>query len=313
MRLRTIVVALAVAAGAASLAAQSGTPVTVETRAGDTIEGTLVSATDTEVTIRVAGQPITLPLNEVRYLSFVGRIDQIVVPNDWRGAADGLLADALDALRGLQIQVDVGFGDEAQEEYTRRFADMLQVVRRFVESPGTTWADVRLALSQAAGWYRGVLDSDYNWTNRQDSFDTADAYLAYAIRLGGDRSERNWTESASETRVLAFGQPVEGRLGAGDREMTVELDSSSEGAYNDLFQFTLTEPMRTEIVLQCTPCAPHLTVTDAAGGKLEGDAGTRGGRSRIRRDLDAGTYYVWAGTNDSRDVGEYTLEVGPRR
>ena len=60
------------------------------------------------------------------------------------------------------------------------------------------------------------------------------------------------------------------------------------------------------------PCAPHLTLADEAGEKIAGDAGSRGGRSRIRRDLGAGTYYVWAGTNAASDVGEYTLEVGPR-
>lgn len=313
MRPRTIVVVavLAVAAGAAGLAAQTGTAVTIETRAGDLIAGTLVGATDTEVTIRVVGQPITLPLSEVRYVSLVGRIDRVVVPTGG-GAADPLLVDALDALRGLQVQVDVGFDDDDQEEYTRRFADMLQMVRRFVESPGGTWADVRLAMSQAAESYREVLNSSYTWTSRQGSFDTADAYIGYAIRLGADRSEESRTEGPAETRVLALGQPAAGRLGAGDREMAVELDRSSAGAYNDLFQFTVTEPMRAEIVLQCTPCAPHLTVTDEAGAKLEGDAGSQGGRSRIRRDLDAGTYYVWAGTNDPGDVGEYTLEVGPR-
>ena len=112
--------------------------------------------------------------------------------------------------------------------------------------------------------------------------------------------------------MLAVGQPAGGRLGTGDREMVGTLDESSAGAYNDLFQFTLTQPMRTEIVLRCTPCAPHLTLADEAGVKIEGDAGSRGGRSRMRRDLEAGTYYVWAGTNAAGDVGEYTLEVGPR-
>ena len=113
--------------------------------------------------------------------------------------------------------------------------------------------------------------------------------------------------------MLVIGEPAEGRLGAGDRLMARSLDSSSTGAYNDLFQFTLTDPLRTDIVLRCTPCSPHLTLTDATGAKIEGDAGSRRDRSRIRRDLETGTYYVWAGTTGPNDVGEYTLEVGPRR
>ena len=143
--------------------------------------------------------------------------------------------------------------------------------------------------------------------------DAAAEYVAYAERLGRDPDERRHRENGAETRVLVLNQLVEGRLGAGDRIMARSLDSSSTGAYNDLFQVTLREPMRTEIVLRCTPCAPHLTITDEAGAKIEGDAGRRGGRSRIRRDLEAGTYYIWAGTNAADDVGEYTLQVGPRR
>ena len=112
--------------------------------------------------------------------------------------------------------------------------------------------------------------------------------------------------------MLSLNQPMEARLGAGDREMARDLDGSSAGAYNDLFQFTLTEPMRTEIVLLCDPCRPHLTLTGAEGDKLEGDAAGYTNRSRIRRDLEAGTYYIWAGATGRGDVGEYTLTVGPR-
>ena len=112
--------------------------------------------------------------------------------------------------------------------------------------------------------------------------------------------------------MLVLNQIVEARLGAGDREMARELDGSSAGAYNDLFQFTLTEPMRAEIVLLCDPCRPHLTLTGTNGEKIEGDAARYGRRSRIRRDLEAGTYYIWAGATSRGDVGEYTVEVGPR-
>ena len=43
-----------------------------------------------------------------------------------------------------------------------------------------------------------------------------------------------------------------------------------------------------------------------------------GGRYVLHIDLskqltEAGTYYIWAGTNKANDVGEYTLRVGPRQ
>ena len=186
------------------------------------------------------------------------------------------------------------------------------MVQRFLNSPGDDWANVKHAMGQAVWRCRDTLDDD-PWDPDHYTVDAAAAYIAYAERLGRDPDERRHTEDGEETRVLGLSQLAEGRFGAGDRIMARSLDSSSTGAYNDLFQFTLTEPMRTEIVLRCRPCAPHLTITDEAGAKIEGDSGRRGGRSRIRRDLEAGTYYVWAGTNGADDVGEYTLEVGPLR
>ena len=317
MGLWRIVVAVGViAVGAASVAAQTGTAVTVETREGDSVDGRLVSATETEVTIRVAGQPITLPLSEVRYLSFVGAIDQSDGSGDRSndGPADGpepLVAGLLSALRSIEAAANVGFDAEDREAYAEVYAEAF--VRQFEQAPATGWADVRGALDFALRRYREPLESDYRWTARDQSFDGAVPYLRYAVELSSDPSEASHLEDPEETRVLALNQLVEGRLGWGDREMAGVLDSSSEGAYNDLFQFTLTDAMRTEIELRCTPCAPHLTVTDAAGAKIEGDAGSRGGRSRIRRDLEAGTYYIWAGTTKANDVGEYTLRVGPRR
>ena len=167
-------------------------------------------------------------------------------------------------------------------------------------------------MSEVVRRYRAVLAAD-DFEPDGTATRAAAAYVTYAAALGSDPSEETHTEDADETRVVGLGQVADGRLGAGDREMDDALDRSSRGAYNDLFQFTLAEPLRTEIVLRCTPCTPHLTLTNAAGVKIEGDAGTRGGRSRIRRDLGAGTFYVWAGAMSRGDVGEYTLEIGPRR
>ena len=59
------------------LSAQPQTPpprLTAVLASGDVIEGRLRSATETDVTLDVAGQALTLPLVNVRYLSFVGVI-----------------------------------------------------------------------------------------------------------------------------------------------------------------------------------------------------------------------------------------------
>ena len=65
-RWRVVVVVALLIVGAERVAAQTGTSVTVETRDGDVVEGRLVSATDTEVVIRIAGQPLTLDVESLR-------------------------------------------------------------------------------------------------------------------------------------------------------------------------------------------------------------------------------------------------------
>ena len=287
-----------------------GTTVTIETREGDTIDAVLFRANESTVEIRVAGQLLTLPLETIRYISFDGRLG---------ASADGgeegeqlELRAAMSALRILKAQADA-LDTEKSENQVFLIASLnaaLPSITTFLSSDGDDWADVNHAIRRAVQYYRAAPDDDGTLAGRD--LRRAREYVDYADKLSGAPGERRHREDAGEVRVLSLNQPVGARLGAGDREMARDLDGSSAGAYNDLFQFTLTEPMRTEIVLLCDPCRPHLTLTGAEGEKLEGDAAGYTNRSRIRRDLEAGTYYIWAGATGRGDVGEYTLTVGPR-
>ena len=117
MRPSTIVaVALVAACGVTTAAGQTGTPVTVETRDGDTIDGTLVSATDTEVVIRVAGQSLTLAVDRLRYISFDGRIER---PVD--AAGDQRLLDALEGLKAQLVGLGEDDGSSSPGSSVRRF------------------------------------------------------------------------------------------------------------------------------------------------------------------------------------------------
>ena len=282
-----------------------GTAVTIETREGDTIEGAFVSANGTEVVVRVAGQRLTLAMDVLRYISFDGRIE--ASPD---AGGDRKLRAAIVALRILKGQVEE-LEKEEQESFVISLNAALPAVTSFLSSAGDNWLDVTHAIRMALQHYRQAPDRGSGELSGPDLF-RARGYVDYADKLSADSSEKGHREDAGETRVLVLNQIVEARLGAGDREMARELDGSSAGAYNDLFQFTLTEPMRAEIVLLCDPCRPHLTLTGTNGEKIEGDAARYGRRSRIRRDLEAGTYYIWAGATSRGDVGEYTVEVGPR-
>ena len=286
-----------------------GIAATIETRAGDLVEGIFVSATETEVVFRVAGQPLTLPMETIRYISFDGRIRASTRGHE-EGEAIALRA-AIGALRSLKAQVDALDFENPQSQliFVASLNAALPPITTFLSSVGDNWADVNHAIRMAMRYYRAAPDND-------GTLDTGDllwagSYVDYADQLSGDAGERHHKEDAADPRVVTLSQPVEARLGAGDREMDRALDGSSAGAYNDVFRFTLTEPMRTDIVLVCDPCRPHLTLTGADGEKIEGDAGSS--RSRIRRDLEAGTYYIWAGATGRGDVGEYTLTVSPRQ
>jgi hypothetical protein len=273
------------------------------------VEGIFVSATEAEVVFRVAGQPLTIPMETIRYISFDGRIGTST--DGGEEFEEIKLRAAIGALRSLKAQVGALDFENPQSQliFVASLNAALPPITTFLSSVGDNWADVNHAIRMAMRYYRAAPDND----GTLDAGDLlwARGYVDYADQLSGDAGERHYIEDAGELRVIALSQPVEARLGAGDREMDRDLDGSSAGAYNDLFQFTLTEPMRTDIVLVCDPCRPHLTLTGADGAKIEGDAGSS--RSRIRRDLEAGTYYIWAGATSRGDVGQYTLTVSPRQ
>ncbi len=282
-----------------------GTRVTIETREGETIDGVFLSANGTEVVLRVAGQSLTFPMERISYISFDGRIG---TSSD--GSKEVELRAAISALRILKAQVS-SLDREDELLFVASLNAALPTITTFLSSVGDNWADVAHAIRMALRYYRASADSD----GTLDSSDLrwARGYVDYADKLSGDPSEKRHREYIGATPVLVLNQPVEARLGAGDRKMARDLDESSDGAYNDVYQVTLAEPMRTEIVLRCDPCRPHLTLTGMDGEKLEGDAAGFSSRSRIRRDLEAGTYYIWAGATSRGDVGEYTLTVGLRK
>lgn len=197
-------VALVIAVGAASVAAQTGTPVTVETRDGDVVEGRLVSATETEVTIAVAGQSIALPVSEVNYVSFVGAIAGDAPLDGPAEGLDPLVIGLLNALRNIEAAADVGFDDEAREQYAQVYAEAF--VGQLEGSRDPRWVDVSSALDFAVRQYREPLESDYRWTAREQSFDRAVPYLRYAVQLSEDPPEASHVEDAEETRVLVLNQ-----------------------------------------------------------------------------------------------------------
>lgn len=282
--------------------AQEGRRVTVSTLKGDTIEGTIKAMTATELTLQVAGQDLHLPLETLKVISFVGKID------DSRPTGPSPLGDALKALNELHAASEIGM---LRDQYSQKLIETLPRVRAFTKT-ATGWNDVRLAMEAAIAKYQEPLQDLASWKNAGAAMTAGAKYAAYAEDLAKRDGEESHAESQNE-REVRQGAVVSGRLGMGDRTMPKELDRSSEGAFNDLLKVVISALAQTTIAMTChDTCIPHLTLTDEAGRKIEGDAGYSG-RSTIRRQLKPGTYFIWVGSVSKGDVGEYTLEWADRQ
>jgi len=290
--LRAIVCAAAVLAAAA--AAAQPRRVTVVTISGEVIEGTLKTISDTEVVVDIADQPITLPLENIRYLSFVGRLPEA-------SAVDAAIR-ALKDVRGV-----VEIGRITREQYAQKLGEILPRVFEFVREPNPAgWADVRVAMLRAVENYQQPLANDNAWQNAADSLRRAVAYGDYAVATAALPGEALHAE-LPETRTIALGDSVTGRLGRGDWTMPEDIDRSAADGFHDLLTIAVTASTRIELQMSCAPCQPHLAIMDETGKRLEADLGLTES-ARIRRTIAPGTYTIWAGTLTGQ-VGTYTLDV----
>lgn len=132
--LALVVILIAIAPGVLLHAQQEPTPtaVTLETREGDTIEGELVSANGTEVVVRVAGQPLTLAIDVLRYISFDGRIE--ASPD---AGGERKLRAVIVALSILKGQVEE-LENEDHASFVISFNAALPAVTLFLSSPGAS-------------------------------------------------------------------------------------------------------------------------------------------------------------------------------
>ena len=161
-----------------------GVAATIETRTGDLVEGIFVSATETEVVFRVAGQPLTLPMETIRYISFDGRIRASTRGHE-EGEAIALRA-AIGALQSLKAQVDALDFENSQSQliFVASLNAALPPITTFLSSVGDNWADVNHAIRMAMRYYRAAPDND----GTLDAGDLlwAGSYVDYADQLSGD-------------------------------------------------------------------------------------------------------------------------------
>jgi hypothetical protein len=287
--------------------AQTTKRVTVETTKGDVIEGVFRSATDSEIVIEVAGQPLRLPVDTIKYVSFTGRIAAMPPPTAPAASAapapgDSDLQAAIKGLRDVRGVVEVG--GITRPQYAQKLGELLPRVFEYSRGTGADWQDARMAMGKAAETYQVPLKTDADWKNAASWLGKAIAWGDYAISMTQNSEFRTHVETPTD-RPIHLNEKITGRLGNGDTPMPNQLDLSVAGGFNDVYRLDIDAPTRVEITMACVPCSAHLTVVDSTGKKLEGDLGLSG-VSRIRRTLTPGSYSIWAGA-PAREVGDFEL------
>jgi hypothetical protein len=282
------------------VAASAANKVIIRTTRGETIDGVFRGATETEVSVEIAGQTIRLPVSTVKSISFGEKLEQ---PSD---VGRSLTGDAFRALKELQVATEIGL---TRLQYSERLQQSLPPALAFMRDKESGWEDAKLAIRLAVDGYQSAVEF---WSSLALSrpWERAREWTDYAQVLV-ETDSPNHKEDGEET-LLKLATDVSGRLGVGDRSMSRETDKSSAGAFNDVYRLEIFEAGRLVVTLTAQPCNPHLTLLDSSGRKLEGDMGVGvvSPQSTIKRQINGpGTYFVWAGASRIGEVGRYKLRA----
>lgn len=287
--------------------------VTVLTTAGDSIEGTLKGATPLEISIEVAGQVISIPTANVKYISFVGRLDQMTSSGE---SKPDPLEDAFKAFDEIISATRVGI---LRDQYAAKLQATLPRVLIFTDIPGEAWSDVKEAMRAATAEYQqplGEINGFYNpWSGASWDWNYAQQWIAYARELA-KQGDENHRESSTK-KDLAVGEDVVGRLGFGDQFLPETLGksafSTAASAYADVYRLNLTQPSTVRIKVDSEPCGPWVVLADITGKVITKDRERFGTAALVSKTLkQPGEYEVWVSCShygQHERVGRYRLNA----
>ena len=304
MRRRLCALSLGVLLTATLLAQSQPKKVTVVTAKGDVIEGVLRGATDTELSIEVAGQLVKIPLDTLNYVSFVGRID-----GSTAAAASVPAASPLDAafagFQDLQMATEIGV---LRPQYSEKLGTALRPVQTFLSQPDDSWADVKTAMKKAIELYQWPLSDLDSWKDASSLFNGARRWVDYAKTLAALPGDATHKENPAERKIEPHGS-FSGRLGSGDRPLPAGYLGSKllsihyDGGPSDVLSFDLSTAVDFDVEMSCTPCGGGLVLLDGSNKKIDSDMGLP---ARIKKHLEPG-HYVLLATTPIDQAGTYRL------
>jgi hypothetical protein len=247
-------------------------PATVVTKKGETIEGSFKGGTESDITIMIGGQTVKLPLLDVKYISFAGRLG--ATETTAKKAPEASQDDAFAAFEELQASLEIGV---LRPQYAEKLQQTLPRVLRFLKTLDRSWyPDAQTAMMSAVEEYQQALGM---WELARLLFEHAKKNVAYARQIIAT-DEPGHREDPGE-KTLTPGANVHGRLGLGDLVVLSYLEQKvPANAFADVYVVTAPTAQTLGITVAGSPCTPAIRHADAAGRRLEKEGA--GGRWSVK-------------------------------
>jgi hypothetical protein len=304
-RLAGLVILVGVTAAGGRAAAQESARATVALKKGDTVEGVFRGATATDVTVEIAGQALKIPIGDVRYVSFVGRVEAGPATTGAAKPAAGSAEDAFAALEELEGATRVGL---LRAQYSEKVVATLPRVLAFADAVNETNPDLASTLRSAVRIYQfplgAITKSDNPWGDAPVYWRRAGFRVMYAQVL----AKKPPTLETPESRTLVMDTDAKGRLGSGDKVVPELLDKDHAGYMADVYQFTQNAEGKVVFTMTAIGCSPTLLIVDGAGKKIADKWDEVS--VELKKSLKVGAYDVWATCSSP---GGYTLKASVER
>ena len=215
---QTLLCFVAVLGATVGIAIAQERKVSVATKDGDSVEGTFGGATNDSVSVVIAGQKISIPTDNVKYISFAGKLEG----SDDVESESTKFKSAFAAIEEFQASLEIGL---LREQFNERLVETMPTVTSYTKSTGDEWADVKLAFALAIQDYQAAINQ---WRDGNRYIESARGWTEYAQFLRRE-SSANHRESDEHQMIESHSLSTTGRLGTGDVLMPATLDKSTAG------------------------------------------------------------------------------------